>query len=377
MKKQKICIIGTGLSGLTTAIILSKLNLNIDLFCEKNKKYPEQDKRTTALSENNFQFLKEKINFKNGNYFWPCKKINLFYQNKKEYLNFFNFNGKNKNLMYIFQNKKFVQHINNEIKKSKNIKLLYKSIQEVDYKNSFVKFNNKKAYYDLIILCVGNKNIFYDNILDNRFISKDYKEFAITGTVQHNLKLNGSSQYFLEEGPLAVLPFKKNMFSLVWSISNNFYDKNFRKLIKEKLKDIFGKKEKLKILKLQSFPLYLNLKSKYFKKNTLILGQGLHTIHPIAGQGFNLILRDITKLYLIIKKNLELGLTIKNSFILKEFYDSRNPENTIIGLGNDLIHNFFKKNKLTDPIKLQLIKNINKYKIIKKVSQMISDRGFF
>ena len=118
MKKQKICIIGTGLSGLTTAIILSKLNLNIDLFCEKNKKYPEQDKRTTALSENNFQFLKEKINFKNGNYFWPCKKINLFYQNKKEYLNFFNFNGKNKNLMYIFQNKKFVQHINNEIKKS-------------------------------------------------------------------------------------------------------------------------------------------------------------------------------------------------------------------------------------------------------------------
>ena len=377
MKKQKICIIGTGLSGLTTAIILSKLNLNIDLFCEKNKKYPEQDKRTTALSENNFQFLKEKINFKNGNYFWPCKKINLFYQNKKEYLNFFNFNGKNKNLMYIFQNKKFVQHINNEIKKSKNIKLLYKSIQEVDYKNSFVKFNNKKAYYDLIILCVGNKNIFYDNILDNRFISKDYKEFAITGTVQHNLKLNGSSQYFLEEGPLAVLPFKKNMFSLVWSISNNFYDKNFRKLIKEKLKDIFGKKEKLKILKLQSFPLYLNLKSKYFKKNTLILGQGLHTIHPIAGQGFNLILRDITKLYLIIKKNLELGLTIKNSFILKEFYDSRNPENTIIGLGNDLIHNFFKKNKLTDPIKLQLIKNINKYKIIKKVSRMISDRGFF
>ena len=151
----------------------------------------------------------------------------------------------------------------------------------------------------------------------------------------------------------------------------------FRKLIKEKLKDIFGKKEKLKILKLQSFPLYLNLKSKYFKKNTLILGQGLHTIHPIAGQGFNLILRDITKLYLIIKKNLELGLTIKNSFILKEFYDSRNPENTIIGLGNDLIHNFFKKNKLTDPIKLQLIKNINKYKIIKKVSRMISDRGFF
>ncbi len=377
MKKHKICIIGTGLSGLTTAIILSQLNLNIDLFCEKKQKFSKQDKRTTALSENNYQFLKEKINFKNSNYFWPCKKINLFYENKKKYLNFFNFNSKNKNLMYIFENKKFIQHINNEIKKSKNIKLLSKFIQEVDYKNSFVKFNNKKIYYDLIILCVGNKNIFYENITNNRFISKDYKEFAITGTIQHNLKLSDSSQYFLEEGPLAILPFKKNMFSFVWSIPNVFSDKNFKKLIKEKLKHIFGNKKKLKILELQSFPLYLDLKTKYFKKNTLILGQGIHTIHPIAGQGFNLILRDIKKLYLIIKKNLKLGLTIKDSFILKEFYDSRNPENTIIGLGNDLIHNFFKKNKLIDPIKVQLIKNINKYKIIKKMSRTISDRGFF
>ena len=83
------------------------------------------------------------------------------------------------------------------------------------------------------------------------------------------------------------------MFSLVWSISNDFFKQDIKIIIKNKLRQIFGKKAKIKILELQFFPLYLNLKTKYFRKNVLILGQGIHRIHPIAGQGFNLILRDI------------------------------------------------------------------------------------
>ena len=35
----------------------------------------------------------------------------------------------------------------------------------------------------------------------------------------------------------------------------------------------------------------LNLKRTYYKNDILILGEGLHTVHPVAGQGFNLVLR--------------------------------------------------------------------------------------
>ena len=69
MKNQKICIIGDGLAGLTTAIALRKLNLNIDLFCSKNNKDFKKDKRTTAISESNYQFLKKKINLKKNELF--------------------------------------------------------------------------------------------------------------------------------------------------------------------------------------------------------------------------------------------------------------------------------------------------------------------
>ena len=128
-------------------------------------------------------------------------------------------------------------------------------------------------------------------------------------------------------------------------------------------------------MKIQSFPLYLNLETKYFNKNVLILGQGIHSIHPIAGQGFNLILRDIKKLSELIDKKTRLGIAIKNSFLLKEFYDLRNPENTIIGLGNDLTNSFFKRNKILDPLKYLLLENIKNNQNLKKVSRIIADKG--
>ena len=105
MKKQKICIIGDGLSGLTTALALKTLNLDVDLILPK-KKSNSRDERITAISESNYSFLKKILNFTKSNMFWSCKSISLFYQNKNEVSNFLNFNESN-NLMHIFENEKF------------------------------------------------------------------------------------------------------------------------------------------------------------------------------------------------------------------------------------------------------------------------------
>ena len=56
MKKQKICIIGGSLTGLATAITLSKLNCEIDLITG-NTKQNYRSNRTIAISESNFNFL--------------------------------------------------------------------------------------------------------------------------------------------------------------------------------------------------------------------------------------------------------------------------------------------------------------------------------
>ena len=78
MKKQKICIIGGSLTGLVTAISLSKLNCEIDLILgDSNKNF--KSSRSLALSENNLDFLK-KLNISNFSkkIFWPCLKMELY-----------------------------------------------------------------------------------------------------------------------------------------------------------------------------------------------------------------------------------------------------------------------------------------------------------
>ena len=78
MRKQKVCIIGGGLSGLITAITLSKLNLEIDLIT-RNYDKSVKSSRTIAISQNNYNFLKELNIFKfSKKIFWPSYKIKLY-----------------------------------------------------------------------------------------------------------------------------------------------------------------------------------------------------------------------------------------------------------------------------------------------------------
>ena len=77
MNRQKICIIGGGLTGLLTAMVLSKCNLSIDLFTiDFNKTFTSN--RSTAFSHSSYQFLKEQ-NLINGNFnkIWSILVANM------------------------------------------------------------------------------------------------------------------------------------------------------------------------------------------------------------------------------------------------------------------------------------------------------------
>lgn len=367
MNKQRICIVGDGLAGLMTSVVLGKIpNIEVTLIAKKVSKI--KDNRTTAISDTNLKFLKENITRLNSKLFWPSKRIELFYETAKDKINFLNLNEKNYNLMYVFENDKFKKVLLRQILK-KPIKIIRKKIN--DFKQ-LEKFN-------LIILCLGGNSKVYNSIIKERAIKKDYNEVAVTGYVKHNLKNLNTSQFFLNEGPLAVLPFSKNQFSFVWSLKKEFYNKNIkniRNLINIKLLEIFKKKQKkLNISNIQSYPITLNLKKNYYSKNILILGEGLHTIHPVAGQGFNLVLRDIKKLEEIVKYYVGLGISIKSSYALNDFHKSRKPENLIMGLGVDATHSFFKQNKYLDPFKEIIVKNIKNNETLKRFSKIISNRG--
>ena len=189
MKKQRICIVGDGLSGLMAALALNKLEgLEVHLISKKNKH--SKDKRTTAISASNYEFFNEVIDKLDKKLFWPSKKIDLFYETKDQNMNFLNFNEDSKNLMYVFENDKIKEILIKEIKKKK-IKTLQKNINELKDLDG----------YDMKILCLGRSSKIYQSIVDKRSLNKDYKEIAITGYVKHNLKNLNTAQYFLKDGP--------------------------------------------------------------------------------------------------------------------------------------------------------------------------------
>ena len=368
MNKQRICIVGDGLAGLMTAVALGRIpEVDINLIAKKEKK--NLDKRTTAISHTNFKFIQENIVRLDNNLFWPSKNIELFYETSKEKINFLNLSEAHSNLMYVFENDKIKNILLKEISKNK-IEITRKDIKSLtDLKN-----------YDLVILCLGTKSSIYENITKLKPIKKDYKEIAVTGYVKHDFKSLNTSQFFLKEGPLAILPFSKNYFSIVWSLNKKFYENNSKKikeLVEHKLLEILKTKKSITVSNIQSYPISLNLKRQYYQKNILILGEGLHSIHPVAGQGFNLVLRDIKKLKDVIKYYAGLGISIKNSYALSDFYNSRKPENTIMGLGVDITHNFFKENKFLDPMKKTILKQVSKSEFLKSLSKKISDKGLY
>ena len=123
------------------------------------------------------------------------------------------------------------------------------------------------------------------------------------------------------------------------------------------------------------FPIYLSLSRNYYHKNILSFGDALHRIHPLAGQGFNMTLRDAKILSELIKKNLDLGLNL--SSVLEKFEKERKNTNFLFGIGVDFLHEFFKLlNKYNLKSVNKFFEFTNKNIFIKKRIESFADKGF-
>ena len=376
MIKQKICIIGNGLTGLTAALILGKLNLDVHLIAAPGKKR-RRDIRTTAISESNYKSLINFIGNKYSKIFFESKEIDLYKEHSKEIKHFMNLSNKNKNLMFLFQNEILKKLIQRKINTYKNLKIFFKKVSEIDVEKSKVFFGNKNFSYDAIFVCTGSKSEIIQNIFGDRFIERKTDEIALTSIVNHNSNIVNAKQFFLKEGPMAILPLSKKKFSFVWSVSSKFKNKNAVPIIVKKFKEILKLKSDFTVSKVDCFPISFKFRPNFNKKNILVLGEGSYNVHPVAGQGFNLILRDIFYLNNKISEYIKNGIQIKDSLLINEYLKQRKPENLLFGLGINFVNNFFKYNEITEPIKKVILKDINKFNILKDISLRVSNKGIF
>ena len=376
MIKQKICIIGNGLTGLTTALILGKLNLEVHLLAA-----PEgarrKDIRSTAISDSNYKSIINLIGKKYSKIFFQSREIDLYKEYSGEIKHFMNLSKRNESLMFLFQNEILKKIIQKKIDTYKNLKTYYKKVSKVDVENNKVFFANNSISYDAIFVCTGSKSEIVKNIFGERFIESKTNEIAFTSIVNHTQNIVNAKQFFLKEGPMAILPLNKNKFSFVWSVSNKLKNQNLAPLIIKKLKEILNLKNDFSVSKIDYFPISFKFRSNFKKKNVLVLGEGSYNIHPVAGQGFNLILRDVLFLNIKIIEYVKNGIQIKDSLFIDEYLEQRKPENLLFGLGINFLNSFFKFNKITEPMKKVILQDINKLNILKNISLRVSNKGIF
>ena len=380
MKKQKICIIGGSLTGLVTAISLSKLNCKIDLITGNLAKNFESS-RTIAVSENNFHFL-NKLNISKSlkKEIWTCSKMKLYTEVKSEkFSEIFELNkeGKNENIFYMLENSKIMKFMMNKVEKIKSISLKKnKKVSSIYTSGSLkrVKFNNNISKYNLVIVCSGHNSTLIKNLFNDKIIENSYKEFAVTTIVDHlSSKNNVARQIFLDNAIFAMLPISKTKTSIVWSIKNSMKEKsNF--FLKKKIKlYVSNYLKSVKFTsKIEKKDLNLLIRNKYYLERTLLFGDALHLMHPFVGQSFNMTLRDLRCLEKILEEKINLGLDIGSSDVLSEFSNEAKPRNFSFSIGSDLLKNALPFKKIRNDI----FKILNKSNFAKDVVFDVANRGF-
>ena len=355
--KSDIIIIGSGLIGLITAFRLAKLGFSITVI-EKEKMSDSnnflKDVRTTAISEGT-KIILEKFGFwsKIKKFTGPIKCIKVYDHEPSNKISFKN-EFVNGFLGYIIENKFIKKILVKEINSIKKITLVDQTfVSEIQaFTEHVLVRSNKKTFYASLLIAADGKNSFVRNFLKHHYFSKIYDQYALVVNFLHSKNHNDTAyEIFFDSGPLATLPMLNNSkkyysSSLVWSHNPDFIkslDKINNELlltiIDERIEKMLGKT--VKILGRQIFTLSAHINSSFNSKRTIFIGDAAHSIHPIAGQGWNVGMRDVSELMKIISEARSLGLELGSEYVCKKYQDQRYFDAFSLYQITDKLNSFF------------------------------------
>jgi 2-octaprenyl-6-methoxyphenol hydroxylase len=178
-------------------------------------------------------------------------------------------------------------------------------------------------------------------------ISWRYKQKAIVATLAHERPHHGQAvEHFLPSGPFALLPLTNNRTSIVWTETPEAADallKADRDTFHQTLMTRFG--HHLGQVTLEDgpkvFPLGLLMATHFYKGRVVLLGDAAHGIHPIAGQGLNLGLKDAAALAELLLQAYQLGLDPACGTTLSDYQRWRRFDTVQMAATTDILNRLF------------------------------------
>ena len=351
--KYEFTIFGFGISAKITSCLLARNGFSVCLISDKDQKQEISNTNlVTFLSRGSLNYLSSM--FPNIKLFEEHPEIdsihcelNSLRGNKPQSIKFND--GEKQNLGKIVKNTDLEKYLDQEIGQLRNINIIHGSYPSmVENKKDGIKLklnNGEEIDTDLFILSSTKNNIADHINID--FIKKDLEKSAISINVKGDIKnANCAFQKFTSDGPLALLPYSKNEASIVWSLKRDskLLHKDNEELLQIITKHLSEQVSSIKMTSNEKHKLQFVYAKNLVYKNTVLLGNIAHNIHPIAGQGLNLSIKDIALFVNQIKKYKSLGYKLNDQMVLEEFEMKRKMDNTAYSFGTFLLDDIFSSN---------------------------------
>ena len=340
MQKYDLIIVGAGVVGLAAAAALATTDLKILILDQKPLATipisDTYDARVFAINHSSQELLNN-INA------WPEIKaqrlcpytaMHVWDPITRAEINFSHREIGQQNLGFIIEQQVIINSLIKIIKTYNNIKFVTAKLEALTLEPAIITTTTQEKFSAQLIIAADGANSWCRQQVGIACREQPYQQQAIVATVQtaHPHKFT-ARQSFLPTGPLAFLPLADpNLCSIVWSLDDAasaeilaLPDHEFKQLLATKFDRCLG--DVLQVSSRQSFPLIARHAQEYVKNNLVLIGDAAHTIHPLAGQGVNLGLADVSLLVRNIKNSLNKNRDYAALHNLRPFVRARKMHN--------------------------------------------------
>ena len=368
--QQEVIIVGGGMVGLSLALMLAKINIAVKLL--EAIKYPNYDDenlapyhssfdaRNSALSRRSVQIYQE-LGLWNAlqEHATPILEVNITEQGSFGKARLKAEQEKVESFGQVIENAWLGRVLLTQVKKEPLIELIdgvqvTSLIQDTDF--AYIEAQRGESSLKLqskLVIAADGRDSFCRKAMGIGASEHDYDQVAIVTTVQTSKpQAHVGFERFSHLGPLALLPLPgEYRRSVVWPVKKGTEgewlgdenDQHFLDALQETYGDRAGKFQKTG--KRFSFPLSQVLAEKQAVGRVVLMGNAAHTIHPVAGQGFNLCMRDAHVLVRYLKEQQVQGADLGDAGILQDYEKSRlSDQQRVIKFCDSVVRGFSNQN---------------------------------
>ncbi|WP_347474206.1 2-octaprenyl-6-methoxyphenyl hydroxylase [Acinetobacter thermotolerans] len=376
--QQEVIIVGGGMVGLSLSLMLAKTGIAVKLL--EAIQYPNYDDANLALYHSSFDARNSALSRRSVQIYqelglWdalqehatPILEVNITEQGSFGKARLIAEQEKVESFGQVIENAWLGRVLLTQVKKEQLIELI-DGVQvtsltqdaelayiEAQHGDETLKLQSK------LVIAADGRDSFCRKALGIGASVHDYDQVAIVTTVQTSKPhKHVGFERFSPLGPLALLPLPgEYRRSVVWPVPKGTEhewlgeenDQHFLNALQQTYGDRAGKFQKTG--RRFSFPLSQVLAEKQAVGRVVLMGNAAHTIHPVAGQGFNLCMRDAYVLNRYLKEQLEQGNDLGDVQMLQDYEKSRlKDQQRVIKFCDSVVRGFSNQNPF-----LKLIRN--------------------